>query len=76
MARQKSEIQSSKSIDLNSASVDELARLRMIGRERAQDLVNYRNEHGPFRTWSDVKNIPGFSDQMIEDLKRRRATCK
>lgn len=52
-------------VDLNSASVDELADLPMVGRERAESIVQAR----PFGSWEDVKRIPGFSAGMVDDLK-------
>ncbi len=65
-----------KKINLNKASVEELANLRMIGKGRAEALVKYRNQHGPFRTCDDVKNVPGFSDKMIQDLKTSGIVCE
>lgn len=43
-------------IDLNHASVDELADLPMVGRQRAEELV----QHLPFDNWEAVERIPGF----------------
>ncbi len=54
-----------KTVDLNSASIDEIAGLPMIGRERAEVLV----ENRPFLSWEDIERIPGFSSGMIDDLK-------
>lgn len=65
---------SSQQINLNTASMEELSHLRMVGRNRAQDIINYRNEHGPFRSWDDLDNVPGFSKGMIEDIKKSGAT--
>lgn len=55
-------------LDLNRASYEELARTG-IGDKRARLLVDYRDEHGDFRTWDDVKSVPGFSQKLIEVLK-------
>ncbi len=63
-------------IDINKAGVEELATLRMVGKTRAQDIVNYRNQHGPFKSCDDLKKIPSFSDKMIEDLKNSGVTCQ
>lgn len=52
-------------VDLNKASVDELADLPMVGRERAEALAKAR----PFRSWQDVGKVPGFSSGMVDDLK-------
>lgn len=52
-------------LDLNAASMEELADLPMVGPERAQELIRRR----PFRDWSEVKAIPGFASGMVDDLK-------
>lgn len=57
------------SLNLNTVGLDELARASGINRERAQLLLDYREEHGYFRTWDDVKSVPGFSQKLIEQLK-------
>jgi len=42
-----------KKINLNSASVDDVAKPPGIGRRRAEMIVQYWNEHGDFEDWSD-----------------------
>ncbi len=65
----KSGSKSQKKINLNNAGLEELAMLPMVGRGRAQDILNYRDEHGPFKDWEDLGKIPGISKGMIEDMK-------
>ncbi len=57
-------------INLNNASVDDLAKVPGIGPRRAEIIVQYRKEHGHIEDWSDLDNIPGFSQGMIDDMKR------
>lgn len=49
-------------VDINTADASTLAKeLNGVGPARAQAIVAYRNEHGPFRSVDDlalVKNIP------------------
>jgi competence protein ComEA len=49
-------------VDINTADAGTLAReLNGVGPARAQAIVAYRNEHGPFRSVDDlalVKNMP------------------
>ncbi|MBV8535200.1 MAG: helix-hairpin-helix domain-containing protein [Alphaproteobacteria bacterium] len=52
-------------IDLNTAREDELARLPMIGPERAEALVARR----PFNTWGDVIAVPGIDGGLVTALR-------
>lgn len=55
-----------RTIDINHATVDELARLEGVGRERAQEIIRRR----PFRNWEDVRQIPGLEEKVLEALQR------
>lgn len=54
-----------RTVDLNTASIDQLAELPMVGRERAEAIAQAR----PFRSWEDVERVPGLSAGLIDDLK-------
>ena len=56
-------------VDLNSADQADLERVGGLGEERARRLVQSR----PFRSWEDLKKIDGFSDKLIDDLRRSGA---
>lgn len=53
-------------IDLNTASEQDLAAIPWLGRERAQELVRHR----PFTHMDDVRRLPGFSEDIIDQLVR------
>ncbi|HET8581292.1 MAG TPA: helix-hairpin-helix domain-containing protein [Candidatus Paceibacterota bacterium] len=55
--------------DLNSATVEDLEGIQGIGHDRAEDIINYRDEHGPFTDWDDVKEVPGFDEGMIRAVR-------
>jgi len=57
-------------LDLNTATLDELSRIEGLTADRAQLLLNHRDEYGEFRTWDDVRAVPGFSQYLIEQLKK------
>lgn len=59
-------------VDLNSASVEELAALPMIGEERARRLVEAR----PFKTWEEVEEVPGIGPGLVDDLRSGGAKVK
>jgi len=59
-------------IDRNRASEEELSQVKQIGPERARSIV----ENRPFESWDDLKEVPGFNDRLIEDLKRNGFTIE
>jgi DNA uptake protein ComE-like DNA-binding protein len=57
-------------IDLNTATEEDLAQIPWIGRDRARDLI----QHRPFTHMDDVRRVPGFSEDIIDQLVRGGAT--
>jgi DNA uptake protein ComE-like DNA-binding protein len=57
-------------IDLNTASREQLEGVGGLGSDRAQKIIQQR----PIRSWDDLKRIDGFSDTLVEDLRRAGAT--
>ncbi|MDO5575910.1 MAG: helix-hairpin-helix domain-containing protein [Fibrobacter sp.] len=58
-------------VDLNTADLNSLEKLPMVGDKRAQFIIDHR----PYQDWNDLKSkIPGISDGMIEDMKKSKAT--
>ncbi len=55
-------------INLNTATVEQIAKINMIGKERAQAIVDYREAKGPYKDISELKNIPGFGEKLSESL--------
>jgi competence protein ComEA len=52
-------------MNLNTASAEELTLLRGIGMVKARGIVNYRQEHGPFKSLDDLRNVPGITPKLI-----------
>ena len=59
--------------DLNEASVEDLEQIEGIGRKRAEEIIKFRDNRGGFESWDDLKEIPGFSNEMITVLQTRGA---
>jgi len=55
-------------VDINSASVEELAQLPGIGPAKAQAIVTHRNED-PFRKPEDLLKVKGIGDKLYEQIK-------
>ena len=56
-------------IDLNQAGLAELERLPGVGFTRAQAIIDYRQEHGPFTSVEDLINVSGFGGFLVDTLK-------
>ena len=53
-------------IDINTAGVDELMLLPGIGEKRAQAILDYRAQHGPFAQVEDAAQVPGITQAMVD----------
>jgi competence protein ComEA len=54
-------------VDINSADATTLAReLKGIGVSRAQAIVAYRKEHGPFKSADDLALVKGIAQKVID----------
>ena len=56
-------------IDLNRAEVWLLEALPGIGETRAQDIIDYRHQNGPFRNTTDITKIKGIGVAIYEKIK-------
>ncbi|MGB9886015.1 MAG: helix-hairpin-helix domain-containing protein [Moorellales bacterium] len=56
-------------ININTATAQELEALPGIGPTLARRIVAYREEHGPFRTVEDIKNVSGIGEGRFAQIK-------
>jgi len=56
-------------INLNRASVDELDTLPGVGPVTAQSIVDWRAEHGRFRSVDDLLDVTGIGEKTLADLR-------
>ena len=63
------EEQSPQKIDINRAEPWLLEALPGIGEVLAQRIVDYRSEHGPFRTIEDLLQVSGISQGTLDKIK-------
>jgi competence protein ComEA len=56
-------------ININTASKNTLTALLGIGETKAQAIIDYRTEHGPFTDQEQLINISGISPVTYEKLK-------
>ena len=55
-------------IDINSAALDDLITLPGIGPALAQRIIDYRIEHGPFRSVEELELVSGIGPQTVSGL--------
>ncbi len=55
-------------VDLNTADAETLAReLKGVGAARAEAIVAWREENGPFRAPEDIVLVQGIGERVLED---------
>ena len=56
-------------LDLNAASLADLTGLPGIGPAKAQAILDYREEHGPFRRIEDLMRVSGIGEGTFQQLE-------
>lgn len=56
-------------INVNTATEAELQTISGIGAKKAQEIIRFRDEQGPFKTVEELKNVPGIGEKTVERLK-------
>ena len=56
-------------ISINSATKEELDILPGIGLSKAEDIINYRETNGLFKSIEEIKNVSGIGDSLFEKIK-------
>lgn len=56
-------------LNLNTATKEELIALSGIGPARAQAILDYRTQHGGFKTVDELKDVKGIGARRFDKLK-------
>ncbi len=62
--------QNSNCQNINTANAAELQRVNRIGAVRAQAIIDYRNQNGPFRTLNELTRVKGIGPATLENFRR------
>ena len=56
-------------ININTASLEELQTLKGVGESRARAIIEYREQHGDFKTPEEIMNISGIKEGVFSKIK-------
>lgn len=56
-------------VNINTADKATLCTISGIGEVRAERILTYRSEHGPFRSIEEIKNVEGIKNGLYEKIK-------
>lgn len=56
-------------VSINNSPKEVLITLQGIGESKANDIIKYREENGPFNSIEDIKNVPGIGDNLFAQIK-------
>ena len=56
-------------ISINNATKEELMTLNSIGEAKANAIISYRNNNGPFKDIEEIKNVTGIGEALFAKIK-------
>ena len=56
-------------IHLNSATVADLQKLNGVGQKKAEQIVAYREQNGPFKSVEDLTKVSGIGEKTLAGFK-------
>jgi competence protein ComEA len=57
------------SVNINTATEEELQKIPRIGPKLAKDIVEFRSQYGPFRRPEQLMLIQGISDRRFREIR-------
>jgi competence ComEA-like helix-hairpin-helix protein len=61
-------LQKGQKININTANLMELQRIKGVGEKMAQRILDYRKSNGPFTGASDLDKIKGIGDKKLNSM--------
>lgn len=66
---EKADAATSKTVNINTATLSELQNIPGIGEKKAQTIIDYRNEHGAFKKVQDLTKVKGIGNKSFQKMK-------
>lgn len=63
------EAEAGRKVNINTAGKEELMTLKGIGEARAEAVIRYREEHGPFQTIEDIMKVSGIKSAAFDKIR-------
>ncbi|MCI5668886.1 MAG: helix-hairpin-helix domain-containing protein, partial [Oscillospiraceae bacterium] len=60
-------VQSGK-VNIHTATAEQLTALDGIGESKANAIIQYREQHGDFKSIDDLLNVPGIGEKILEGI--------
>jgi comEA protein len=56
-------------VNINTATKEELTSIKGIGDKRAQDIIDYRKKNGDFKSIDDLEKVPGIGPGTMKQIR-------
>lgn len=56
-------------VNINTATLEELQTIKGIGKKKAEAILQYRKEHGTFRTKEELLQVKGIGKKALEAIE-------
>lgn len=56
-------------VNLNTATKDDLDGVKGIGPAKAQSIIDYRKKNGPFKSVDELENVKGFGSKSVKKVR-------
>ena len=63
-------------VNINTATINQLETLPGIGEKRADAIVSFRNEFGPFQSVAEVTSVDGIGETTYENILPLTTVCE
>jgi competence protein ComEA len=61
-------------VNINTADKETLMTVKGVGERRAEAIIAWREQHGPFKSVDDLAQVQGIGRQIIEDNRETLTT--